>query len=105
MGRSKTLIEKLREFKADASRSFSIEKMIWFGSRAKGRSHKWSDIDLIVVSGSFRRVRPLNRGLALYDHWRLNYPVDFLCYTPEEFSRAKKRVSLASEAAKNGITI
>jgi hypothetical protein len=41
----------------------------------------------------------------MYDFWDLNYPVDFLCYTPEEFNKLKKEVSIVSEALKEGIEI
>lgn len=70
-----------------------------------GKPKKWSDIDLIIVSKKFQKERLLRRGLQLYDYWNLDYPVDFLCYTPEEFDKAKKRVTLAGEAEKNGIVI
>ena len=79
--------------------------MIFFGSLVQGKGKKWSDIDLIIVSDMFRKVRPLNRGLNLYDYWTLDYPVDFICYSPEEFEKAKKRIGIVSEAIKNGITI
>jgi hypothetical protein len=41
----------------------------------------------------------------MYDFCDLNYPVDFLCYTPEEFNKLKKEVSIVSEALKEGIEI
>jgi hypothetical protein len=31
--------------------------------------------------------------------------VDFICYTPEEFEKLKKEVSIVSEAFKEGIEI
>jgi len=33
------------------------------------------------------------------------YPVDFLCYTPEEFEKLRKRISIVSVALKTGIEI
>jgi hypothetical protein len=41
----------------------------------------------------------------MYDYWELRYPVDFLCYTPKEFEREKKKVSIVSEALREGIEI
>lgn len=95
------LILRLREFK---KKNF-IEKMFFFGSRAIGKSNKWSDIDLVVVSKNFRGKGLLERSPPLYVKWNLNYPVDFLCYTPEEFKKLQKRVSIVSEAIKNGIEV
>ena len=67
-----------------------IEKMFLFGSRASGKVHKWSDIDLVVVSKKFRGKSILKRSPQLHIKWDLGYPVDFLCYTPEEFNKLKK---------------
>ncbi|MBI5223513.1 nucleotidyltransferase domain-containing protein [Candidatus Micrarchaeota archaeon] len=96
---------KLKEFKKAVSIKLPVERMIFFGSRATGNAGKWSDVDLIIVSKKFKQVKPLERGHELYDYWKLDYPVDFLCYSPDEFEKAKKRIGLASEALKNGITI
>ena len=41
----------------------------------------------------------------MYDYWNLDYPVDFLCYTPEEFEKKKKEISIVKEAVKEGIDI
>jgi hypothetical protein len=45
------------------------------------------------------------RGAKMYDYWTLDYPVDFLCYTPEEFNRMKKQITIVKEAVENGIAI
>jgi predicted nucleotidyltransferase len=79
--------------------------MFLFGSRAWGKPHQDSDIDLIIVSPTFRKKKPLARGLNLYDHWSLDYPVDFLCYTPEEFEKLKKKITIVKEAVERGIEI
>jgi len=105
MGKKNTLIEKLKTFRDNISSVFPIERMLFFGSMAEGKAKKWSDIDLIVVSKKFKGKRPLDRGLELYMRWNLEYPVDFLCYTPEEFERSKKRIGILSYALKHGILI
>ena len=58
------LIEELREFKKDNG----IEKMYLFGSMASGKPHKWSDVDLIVVSKNLVERETL-RG---HHHYMLN---------------------------------
>ena len=87
------------------SERIDITKIIFFGSMATGESHKDSDIDLIIVSQSFRKVSFWKRAIALYDYWDLDYPVDFLCLTPEEFEKRRKQVGIVSEAVKGGIEI
>ena len=93
------------EFKAKLSKRIPIQKMILFGSRAKGKPSRYSDFDLIIVSKKFRRVNSLNRSLGFYKYWNLNYPIDFLCYTPEEFKRLSKGITIVREAVKEGIEI
>jgi len=99
MGKKKSLlIKQLHDFK----RKNNLDKMYLFGSRATGRAHRWSDVDLLVVSKRFQGKGLLDRASQLYLKWNLEYPVDFLCYTPYEFTKLRKRVSIVSEAIKHG---
>lgn len=77
---------------------------ILFGSRAREKTHKWSDYDIIVVSDKFKK-KSFQRVPEMYDYWDYEYPVDFLCYTSEEFNKLKKRVTIVREAVKEGIEI
>lgn len=105
MDRKKFIINKLKIFKSELNVVTPIDKMIFFGSRAKGKSHRYSDIDLIIVSRKFKGKRFRYRPLGFYNYWNLNYPVDFLCYTPEEFNRLKKQITIVKEAVKEGTVI
>ena len=104
MGRKKH-IDQIKEFKTNLSKTIPIKKMILFGSRAKGKPKRWSDFDLIIVSPKFRKLNFFKRGAQMYDYWNLDYPVDFLCYTPEEFNKLKKQITIVREAIKEGIEI
>lgn len=104
MGKREIIIKKLSEFKKEASKKIPIAKLIFFGSRALGKAREESDIDLIVVSEYFKNI-DCARGKYLYDFWDLNYAVDFLCYTPKEFEKLSKKVSIVSMAIKEGIQI
>ena len=104
MGRKKN-IDHLKDFKRELAKSIPVEKMILFGSRAHGKASKWSDFDLIIVSKMFRATKFRYRPLGFYQYWNLDYPVDFLCYTPEEFKKLRKQVSIVSEAIQNGVEI
>mgnify|MGYP001593293397 CR=1 FL=1 len=102
----KNIIEfKLKNFKKSASRDFPISNMYFFGSRAVGKPHRYSDIDLIIVSPKFRKLDFFERGALMYDYWNFDYPVDFLCYTPEEFNKLKKQITIVREAVREGIEI
>ena len=98
-------VKQLELFKRNVQRDTPLTKMILFGSRVSGKPHRDSDIDLILVSSSFRKQKSLYRGMGLYKYWDLDYPVDFLCYTPEEFKRLKQKITLVQKAAKEGIEI
>lgn len=95
------VIRKLKEF----IKKHAVERAILFGSFARGEAREDSDIDLILVSREFEGKSSLKRPVPLYMDWDLGYPVDFLCYTPEEFNSLKKKVTLVREALKEGIEI
>lgn len=104
MGKKEHLRE-LKQFKERLSRDLPIEKMYLFGSRAYGKPHRWSDFDLLVVSSKFRGKKFRYRPLGFWRYWTIDYPVDFLCYTPEEFNKLKKQITIVREAVKEGIEI
>ncbi len=105
MDRKAIIKRKLKIFKKNVSRDFPVKKMIFFGSRAKGKPKRYSDIDLVIVSPKFRRLDFVQRGAKMYDYWDLNYPVDFLCFSPEEFDEKKKQMTVVKEAIETGIEI
>lgn len=78
------------------------DRIILFGSRARGDSHASSDFDLLVVmplAGSRREAR-LRIGLALAP---CRTPVDVLLATPDELERyGKIPGSLVYPAVKDG---
>jgi len=105
MGNKKIIIKKLKEFKRKLEKKINIKMIIFFGSRVSGKPHKDSDIDLIIVSEDFRGKKFRYRAIGFYDYWNLEYPVDFLCYTPEEFNKLKKQVTIVKEAVEKGVKI
>lgn len=105
MDKRKDIVKKLKIFRQNVNKELPINKMFFFGSFAKGKPHKWSDIDLVIVSSKFRRKKTYKRARKLYDYWNLDYPVDFLCYTPEEFNNLKKGITVVREAVRKGIKI
>jgi len=104
MGRKKHL-EYLRNFKKQLSKKIPIQKMYLFGSRAFGKPHRWSDFDLLIVSKKFRNKVSFERSVGFHKYWSIDYPVDFLCYTPEEFDKLKKQITIVREAVREGIEI
>ena len=105
MDKKENLVKQLKIFKETINREVPVDKLLFFGSFAKGNPHRWSDIDLIIVSQKFKGKKSYKRARKLYDYWSLDYPVDFLCYTPEEFNKLKKQFTVVREALITGIEI
>jgi predicted nucleotidyltransferase len=95
------VIEGVKKFK----KKIKADKIIIFGSFARGEFGEHSDIDLLLVSKRFGGKNFYERSKGLWLKWNLRLPVDFICYTPEEFEKLKKEVSLVSEALREGIEI
>jgi predicted nucleotidyltransferase len=67
---------------------FQPERIILFGSHARGDAGPDSDVDLLVVMpvrGSIRETR-INIGAALSEY---GVPVDIVVATPEQFARRR----------------
>lgn len=105
MGKKESLKIRLKKFKKDISKYYPIQRLILFGSRVNGKPGRDSDVDLIVVSSKFKNLNFFKRGAKMYDYWELDYPVDFLCYTPEEFKKLSKQITIVREAVREGIEI
>ena len=99
------LIRDLQRFRRKISGKYQVKRMILFGSRARGDVHRFSDVDLIVVSERLRRKDHIGRAYPLHLEWDLRYPVDFLCYTPEEFRELSRRPSIVKVALAEGVSI
>jgi predicted nucleotidyltransferase len=92
------LVERIRE-------GYEPEKIILFGSLARGDTHEWSDIDLIVVKDTdasygerVRELLPVLRG------WRGG--ADIIVYSLEEYERARTcRGSFLKDAENDGVTL
>ncbi|OIO26038.1 nucleotidyltransferase [Candidatus Micrarchaeota archaeon CG08_land_8_20_14_0_20_49_17] len=102
---NKATVAGLKEFKKKVETRFPLDILIFFGSRTRKTQRKDSDIDLILVSEKFKGLNFFQRVARMYDFWRLRCPVDFICYTPEEFKEFKQGATMVSEALKTGIVI
>ena len=89
----------LRRFAARLRRELGAQQVLLFGSRARGTEGPDSDYDLIVVSPVFEGVEPWARGRGLRRLFREeggSGGMDIICLTPDEFERAKRRISLTA---------
>lgn len=74
------------------------KEVLLYGSYAKGNAHKYSDIDLVVISDDFKKNKPLNR-LEILSRATipLNAPIEALGYTPAELKKYKHQSIFWSE--------
>lgn len=104
MGKGKIdqrLISGIKKYKG----KIGADKIVLFGSYARGDYTEDSDVDLILVSRKFKGKKFHARFKGLWLKWNLKMPVDFIPLTPEEFEKQKKEVSIVSEALKEGIAV
>jgi len=93
-------IKKVKKYKRLLSQHMQFDKMIIFGSYAKGNEHKDSDVDVAIVveklSGDFFSTRPLL--------WKIRRQVDDRI-EPILIEKDHDESGFLSEILKNGITI
>lgn len=100
---SEEVIKKAVEFIKD---KIAPEKIYLFGSYAKGVPSENSDLDFFIIKST--NLPKHQRALPLYSlgkSKKIGFPIgiDFIVYTPEEFSEKKKNPnSLAGEVEKSG---
>jgi len=91
-----------------AARGVDITDIILFGSRARGNAGKDSDIDLIIVSESFRRKDIFERAAMIGPAEaeaikKFRIPFDIITKTPEEYD--SKKSLIVSCAMEEGISV
>lgn len=97
--------KKVVSFAKIIKNNFDIERIIFFGSRAKGTFKKNSDYDFILVSKDFKGMKFTDRIGKIYPYWKYYDSIEPLCYTPEEFSKLKKQITIVREAVREGVKI
>ncbi|KPK76785.1 MAG: hypothetical protein AMJ89_03510 [candidate division Zixibacteria bacterium SM23_73] len=103
------ITETLKDFKgALETLGIRVNRIIVFGSYAKGEAKKHSDIDVIVISHSFKDMNLFERfeilGLAL-GKAKIMEPIEPLGYTEEEFLAKGEGTFIGDEVKTKGIEI
>ncbi len=82
-------MNRIEEFGRRIGREFGAEKVILFGSYARGTPAPDSDVDLLVI-GPFTG-RSVDTSVAIQMKLRPGFPVDLLVRTPEKI---RERIEL-----------
>ncbi|CAN5671294.1 nucleotidyltransferase domain-containing protein [soil metagenome] len=84
---------------------YEPEKIILFGSLARGETHEWSDIDLIVVKDTEMSYGERVKSLTALIQDRL-IGADILIYSLAEYERARDKGSaFLQEAEMDGMVL
>lgn len=84
---------------------FGPERVVVFGSRARGDALKHSDLDVLVVSAAFRAIPWLDRPVRVYEECDIRMGVELLCYTPEEYARKRDELGIVRTATAEGVEL
>lgn len=97
--------EEVRKFVERLRKCLRIEKAIFFGSRVRDDWLEGSDVDLILVSPDFEGVFFTDRMVQVRACWESKYGLEVFCYTPEEFQRKARQISIVRKALEEGVVI
>ena len=85
-------------------KKYKPEKVILFGSHAKGSSDHYSDIDLVIIKRTKKHF--LDRIKDVLKILKPNFAIDILVYTPKEFKKmSSKEYSFLEYVKKEGKVI
>jgi hypothetical protein len=102
LGTSEIEKEEVKNFLKKVKEKFETERIILFGSRAKGEYLKESDYDFLIISKKFEGIPFRERIIKVLDLTSKPWLFDVLCYTPAEFEKKKKEISIVREAVRKG---
>lgn len=94
-----------RELLPCLERRFDPERVIVFGSRARGEALEHSDLDVVLVSDAFRDVSWLDRPTRVHEECDIRFGVELLCYTPDEFRRKREELGVVRTAVEEGFDL
>lgn len=82
------LDRELKRMVVQLKRRYRPEQIVVFGSFARGRTHAWSDLDLMIVKRTRKPfiARSIEAALAA----RPTVGVDFVVYTPQEIAQLRQ---------------
>lgn len=103
--RTKNQVKKIVKKYAEALKKekYPYSYLYLFGSYANGKPHKWSDIDVAVVSDQLKTNRDSNENLLWYIRRKIDSMIEPIAFTTEDF--ADECDPMVYEIKKTGIRI
>lgn len=101
----KKVEDKILEFvKILKEDKLPITKVFLFGSYAKGAQHKWSDIDVCIVSPKFKDAWKSLQYLWDKRPFDVNYTIEPVGYEPKDF-KGFSESQIVDQIKKTGIEV
>ncbi len=95
----KTIKEPLNQFVKKMVKMVNPDRIILYGSFARGNASTWSDIDLAVIGS-----KKLNKLDKIADSIRSRFCFDIRSYKKDQFDKIS-RLSIYSEIKREGIIL
>ncbi len=95
----------IKIYLAELSKKIKVERAVVFGSAATGKLNRDSDVDLLILSSSFAKMKTDKRFDLLYtsrtDPLTQNVAMDIFGLTPKEYRQASL-LSIIGEIKEKG---
>lgn len=99
------LLDRIQEYVNRLDAEIGVDRAFLYGSTAKGKRHRDSDVDLIIVSKSFAGTPEPKRWGLLQHMWRYKEDLETLAYTPSEFAKIKEERFLMQKILEYAVDI
>ncbi len=102
---AKEVDKALRDLVLRLKKAYKIDRILLYGSRSRGNNLKSSDVDLVVVSSDFEGVDWRERVISVARMWKGPVRLESLCYTPKEFRKMAKQITIVRKAKREGLRL
>lgn len=101
------VIKLLKQLTKNLSKKkVKVEKIILFGSRARGEELLASDIDILIISDNFAKIPFVERLEVVERAWPSNQLLlEAIPLTLREFEARKKQIGVVQKAAREGLQV
>jgi predicted nucleotidyltransferase len=89
-----------RQYLQRLARSITVNKAILTGSWATGTYLEDSDVDLIIVSDDFSKMRIEERLSYLQKKWKSRIPLEAFGYTVNEFRKLRRTSTFVKDSVR-----
>lgn len=86
-----------------SAEGISVERVLLYGSYARGTAHEGSDVDIVVISKDFAKFAPFDLLEFLSRiAWKCDGPLEVIGYTPDEVRGKEGNSIFWDEICKTG---